>query len=64
MRDEVKKRLGIPHERNEDQMENEAQGAGVLCRGCYTSPPNSSEGGNQRGACGFNPVVHRCSPRG
>lgn len=28
MKDEVKKRLGIPRERNEDQMENEAQGAG------------------------------------
>ena len=29
--DEVKKRLGIPRERNEEQMENEAQGA---CAGC------------------------------
>lgn len=29
MKDEFKKRLGIPTERNEDQMENEAQGAGV-----------------------------------
>lgn len=29
MKDEVKKRLGIPTERNEDQTENEAQGAGM-----------------------------------
>lgn len=29
MKDEVKKSLGIPHERNENQMENEAQGVGV-----------------------------------
>ena len=29
MNDEVKKRLGIPHERNEDQMENEAPRDGV-----------------------------------
>lgn len=29
MKDEVKKRLGIPTERNENQMENEAQGACV-----------------------------------